>query len=437
MSFGGVEVVNSARLDAYLADPAQPPNLTTSTVCGCPTLTAALLGHGQYVAPEVDPAPWWDPDVPHSADFLGLLVLSVDGLDTRPVTRTVTQGVTGRATLRRPRVQPRTITVTALVVATSCCGVDYGLSWLGEVLAGCDQDGCDGMDLVIGSCCPPEGVTPEEFATRYTRTVRRVGVTAGPTVVARSGDGCTSTPGCEAGADVVTVEFTVTAAVPWRWTTPEVVLDVPPPVDDTDDCVTWCVHPPGPGGPVGGCEGECPHAPCDQGQGCLDPSCYTPAPPRAPQPLTCYCAPVAAVSEVYEVDLSTRPEWGAAVPVITVDAGSQDLRRVRVSFFPRRPEDEGVSCEEVAGARRCAPVGVYHVGYLPAGARAVFDGTAGHAYMDCDGTTTGADVWGQDGGPVSWPLLGCGRWCVLVESDAFVPPAGDARVTVAVSGREL
>ena len=39
--------------------------------------------------------------------------------------------------------------MTALVLGSTCCGVDYGLRWLGEVLQGWGTGGCDSDCLAV------------------------------------------------------------------------------------------------------------------------------------------------------------------------------------------------------------------------------------------------------------------------------------------------
>lgn len=509
MTVDGVEVVNSARLEVYAQTVGTP--LTSGPACGCPALTAEALGDLPYVTPEVDDAPWWDPGVPESGEFAGWMVTSVDGLDDHPVTRQVTGAVTGGAALGPARVQPRTITITGVLLGASCCGVAYGLRWLARVLQGCTGRGCGGCrgggcgggDVTLFACCPPPddespGGSPGDESpgdespggespggevvgslARWRRTLRRVALLEGPRVVDRAGEGCTGghPGGCDVGADLLTVEVVVSAATPWAWADPVPVLDVPVPTDDGSECIVWCVHsgdpvppvclelsdtcPPGavgveelpdgdcPGGGVawpvdevdgdGPCEGVCRHATCpDPGAACTDPACRTPAPPAPPLPRTCYCSALAVNAEAYDLDLSDWPRWGQSVPIITLDAGSSALRRVTVTFVERGPEHDGMTCEDVAADRRCAPHSVYEVGFVPAGGRVRLDGQTGRAHVTCGGVCeTSPDVYGRDGSPLRFDVLGPGEYCVLVEADAIVPAAEDAEITVEVSGREI
>lgn len=430
MLLGGVEVANHARLEAYLQTVGSP--LAENSVCRCDTLTAEVVGDLPYTTPAEDAAPWYDPDVPESGEFAGLLVLSVDGLDTHPVRRSVTNAIAGGGSIGPARVMPRTITVTGLLLGATCCGVDYGLHWLGEVLTGCTAGECDGDCMTLFNCCPSEDMGPEEFTARHRRSIRRVALVEGPTVTARHGDGCTSGQ-CQAGADVVTVEVVLSAATPWVWTDTVPVLEVPPPADTGGDCVAWCLH-----GPDGdGCDGPCRLAACpDPTAACADPTCRPPVPPVPTMPETCFCLPLAVERECYEVDLTDRPGWSVDAPMITVRAGSEDLRNLTLTLYERSPGQEGVPCEDIADAERCSPHSQYVIRYVPAGGALTLDGQIGRAVVECGGVCeTSPDVYGPDGTPPSFRPLECASLCLCIESDVANPPAEDALITVGVSGR--
>lgn len=472
LNLAGTEIVNHARLQAYLESIGSP--LDSPSVCGCPTFDAALVGDEPYTTPAGDDAPWYDPDVPASAEFAGLLVLDVEGLDDNPVAREVTTGVLGGAAIGPAREQPRTLTVSAVLLGSTCCGVAYGLRWLGEALAGCTGSGCGGDCLTLFDCCPSVAQDPEDFAAAHRRTLRRVALVDGPRETARHGDGCSGSGGCQIGADIVQVEFILTAGKPWLWRDPVPVLDVAVPTDDGTECIVWCVHTPGaprppkpvclepsdeacpPGAvPVEFTEGDatcgvvwsdepveppcetCRLAPCPSAEElCTDDRCQTPTPPVPPPPETCWCRALAVNAEVYELDLSDWPRWFGSVPVIEVRAGSQTLRRVTITFFERTAAHEGMTCEQVVQQERCAPAAVYEVGYVPRGGVMTLDGQVGRATVDCPGgASLTPDAFGRDGGPLDFPLLTCARYCVLVEADAIYTPADDATVAISLSGR--
>jgi hypothetical protein len=430
LSYGGVEVVNHTRLTKYLQTVGSP--LTTYSGCGCPTFGPEILGDLPYTTPddEDSPAPWYDPDVPESREFAGIMVLDIEGLDDHPVERTVAGGIAGGGAIGPARALPRTITVTAVVLGSTCCGVDYGLHWLGQVLQGCAAGECDGDCLVVYNCCPGEELDPITFNERHRRTLRRTALIEGPRVMARAGDGCAAGE-CQAGADILTVEWVMTAAVPWLWTDAMPVLEVTPPMDLDGSCVDWCVHPTGEG-----CPGGCRFAACvDPTAACADPLCKPDLPPLPGAPLsTCFCVPLAAERACYEMDLTSRPNWSSDVPIVTIRAGSSDLRNLTVEIYEQG--EDGMTCEEVADFNRCSPQNYWHVSFVPAGGAVTLDGQTGRATVECGGMCeTSPDVYGQDGMPPTYKPLECASFCVCLSTDIENPPAPDAVVTLSVSGK--
>ncbi|WP_405759425.1 hypothetical protein OG234_13125 [Streptomyces sp. NBC_01420] len=429
MEYGGVEIVNHSRLDAYLQTVGSP--LDTNGACGCPTFGPEILDQFPYTTPddEDNPAPWYDPDVPESTEFAGVMVLEVAGMDDHPVQRTVTGGIAGGGAIGPARALPRTITVTAVLLGSTCCGVEYGLQFLTQALQGCQAGDCDGDCLTVYSCCPGE-LSPEEFNARHRRTLRRVALTDGPRVTARAGTGC-STGTCQSGADIVTVEWVMTAAVPWLWTDPLPVMEVIPPVNLDGGCVEWCLHPAGQD-----CPGGCKFAACvDPTAACADTRCMPEAPPLPGAPLaTCFCVPLATERACYEMDLTGRPNWSTDLPVITVRSGSAELRNLTISIF--ESGEAGVSCEENADFNRCSPHSYWHITYVPAGGAVTLDGQTGRATVECGGTCESSpDVYGVDGMPAVYQPLDCASYCVCLETDVENPPALDAVVTLNVTGR--
>lgn len=437
-SVSGNELWNTARLNAYIANVGSPFT-TGGPVCSCETITPRLLGEDfdAYTTPEADPAPWYDADTPESAEFLGFLPLSVTGTNDNPRARGVTNSVGGGGVFGPSRALPRTITVTGLLLGTTCCGVDYGMQYLTEVLEGCTGDACDGDCFEMYNCCPEPGTTPEQFAARNRRTFRRTALVSGPTEIKRDGNGDCARSQCAAGGDVVTVEFVLVAGTPWAWTDPVPLLDVALPQPDLTDCVTWCLSAAviGPNFcPPGSCQFES----CDAGQDpCGDPLNMIPAPPQPTAPATAFCMPLAPERACYTIDLTDRPTWSSDVPTITIAAGTRDLRNVRVTFYEKRSADD--DCDATADAQRCNPVNDFVISYVPALNNVTIDGQISRAVMACgDRCTTSSTVYGNpDGAPVTVAPLSCALYCVCIEVDSLFPPAEDAQLSLSVSGRGL
>ncbi|GGZ23212.1 hypothetical protein GCM10010387_15400 [Streptomyces inusitatus] len=467
-SLGGVEIANHVRLAAYAESESVGTSLDSFFPCVCPTLTAEMLGDLPYVDPATDEAPWYDSAVPASEDFAGLLVLSMDGLDDHPVRRAVTNSIAGGGVLGPARAGPLTIVVTAVLLGRTCCGVEYGRHWLSEALQGCAGNACEGDCMTVFTCCPDEELDQECFNDGHRRTLRRVALVDGPRVIGRAGSGC-SAGECSAGADVITVEFTLVAGVPWLWTDQVPIFELAPPADDSDTCVTWC-FPEGPGGPTDcldlvetcpsgslsvpagtgacalawpvrdesvPCDAPCRHAVCeDPTAACSDPLCQAPTPPSVAELKTCYCLPLAVERQCCELDLSECPAWSVDTPVITVRAGSHELRNLTIRLFERTPAHGTMTCEEIADADRCSPLAVYHVAHVPADGAVTIDGQTGRATVECAGVCeTSSDVYGRDGGPLTFPVMACSSYILCLESDVENPPAADAVVRMSVSGR--
>lgn len=442
-SIGSNEVWSSLRTSTYLQTVGSPFTSGASW-CSCPTLTRRMLdpdgeaAPAAYDTPATDPAPWYDADVADSGRFLGFLPLSMTGLDDSPRARNITNGVGGGGVFGPSRTLPRTITVTGLLIGTSCCAVDYGLHWLAESLAGCTGDSCDGDCVEMFNCCPDTSMTRAAFLAQHRRSYRRVALMSGPNVTDRVGTGGSCAAGtCGANGDILQVEFVLTAATPWPWTDETPLLDVDFPIGGSGACIEWCLsHAVGDNDPV--CiPGECAHAECTATTDpCADPLKAVPAPPVPTAPDPGFCIPLAPVRTCFSIDLTARPQWSSDVPMITVLAGSSELRNVRISMY-EQPTGTTQSCAQIADQNRCSPVNDFFITYIPAGGAVTIDGQTGRATTECDGDCrTASTVFGsEDGGPVQITELTCAQYCVCLESDPTFPPAADSGFTLGVSGR--
>lgn len=446
-SIGGIPLWNSTQLAAYVANTGAS-NLDFLADCGCDALTAEVLGDAPYTVPSDPAGPtgggaiWYDPDVPDSGAFLGALILTVEGMDDYPVTRSVTTAVTGGGALGPARVLPRTITVTGILVGTSCCGVSYGLKWLQSAMQGCTGSACGGDCAVFYDCCSKETppLTAAQYNARYRRTFRRTALISGPTVTGKVGGGDCSR--CS-GADVIQFEAVFSAATPWPYTDPVEVLDVSLPEVD-DSCVEWCTfEAPGPIGEEqpGVCaQGSCHLKACvSAGNGCGDPNCAVATPPSPTAGTSCFCTALAFECDCYMIDLSTRPNWGTDVPTFELSSGAAPLRNVQIALYETTAADDGLTCEQIVAKRRCEPLAVWNVSYLPADAVLTLDGEVGRATVTCQGVCSSAtNVWGRDGGAPVWPVLECSSYVLSLCVDALAdPPAANAGLTMSVSGRGL
>ena len=230
--FGGQEIANDARVLSYLANGQSPENpdgvpgvsdrwnVSLGDCCPCPVLltdgsgnpTPFLRPDASVLAAAGDPAPWYEPDRPESAEFLGVWVESITGLDS-VVSRSVVErgSQPGGGFLGVERQSVRQVVVRATLIATSCVGLDYGRQWLSHTLANDPCDLCESYALEVRTTCPKSSAPP--VSDVGLKTLYDVGLTEGPKRVEQGG--ATAGP-----CDYLDVEFTLTAGDPWLYECP-------------------------------------------------------------------------------------------------------------------------------------------------------------------------------------------------------------------------
>lgn len=152
---GGTEIVNDSRTTAYMQNGIKPSTLNVAGDCGCSNVLALAGCDTGYNTPAIDNAPWYDPNIPESAEFAGFLSTGFEGMSST-YTRAITESIADGATLGRSRFGSRMMTWKGFLFGSSCCGVAYGLRWLGKTLQGSKNCGnnCFGDDLELLVCCP-------------------------------------------------------------------------------------------------------------------------------------------------------------------------------------------------------------------------------------------------------------------------------------------
>jgi hypothetical protein len=165
----GEEVVNNARTQDYLRaglGSSGPAVYDIGEGCDCSILYRTGGTPVTFTSPAADPAPWYDPDEPDSAHFLGFLLDPADlqGVQDSPVTRAVYEragGIQG-ATTGPQKLKGRSIPLKLTLVADDCCGLDYGIRWLTNTLAASNCDGCATCIAQVRLCCPPDDGSDDE-----------------------------------------------------------------------------------------------------------------------------------------------------------------------------------------------------------------------------------------------------------------------------------
>lgn len=162
LTYGGVEIINTERLQAY-ADNGLVPVGTTVEACTYCTGVSEALGLMEagtwtpYRTPILDRPPWFDEENSDTWDFAGVLPLGITGLDGSTGVVDITETIRGGGVAGRRRYTPRTIAVSALLVGRTTESVQAGLAWLTTALhRNCAaDDACGPVAALDGfTACP-------------------------------------------------------------------------------------------------------------------------------------------------------------------------------------------------------------------------------------------------------------------------------------------
>lgn len=393
------EIINSARAAAY----AEAACLLTG--CDpCPGLATAI-SDAPYADPVTDPAPWYDPNLPESARFLGVMGLSAAGFSASTMSRTPVQLVGDGAALGVAQRAHREIAYTVLLLALDECALAYALEWLSAALQGGPCEGaCGGSELGAYACCPTGD------GTRQLRHLYGVGLLDGPQI--------TQTTPFPDGI-IAQVTFTLAAAVPWVYREP---------LDTGTAWVTLAA------GTQLTFDPDEIYSECAEAVPCLDdPTCPPPPlPVRAPVPVDA-CYPTGTGTfyrSVISLKPMDQPQWLEAVPVLELDTGATALRRLIVRFWAN---PLGSDCSEVADP--CAACTDIQIPYLPAGSKLTVDGRTQTAQVECPqgplGTATSAPtLYGPLGASFQWPTFACPAGLCIEILSTTSSTAADARARV-------
>lgn len=153
LCLGGRQIVNDCRTLQRVADGSGPPGIVCRECDPCCGDLSAGLGYPNGYNP-VD-LPWWDGSQ-DAADFAGILIENIEGLEPGAFTRPVAETSGIGAVIGAGRQAAPNIVVTGLLMAATCCAQEYGLRWLRRALkTSCAPGmGCAGEDLLFLSCEP-------------------------------------------------------------------------------------------------------------------------------------------------------------------------------------------------------------------------------------------------------------------------------------------
>jgi hypothetical protein len=451
LTISGNEIINQTRTAQY-ARAARVPWFKDQEVNDYLPL---LLGDGpRYQTPLLDNAPWTDPDVPESYDFLGFYPLEIAGIEDSSRGAEVVQYISDGGSAGRVRHATKSIVVNGMLMATSDAGADYGMKWLrqatlggpcdGEpfggdlcyfsaspqlnipedpaiiaLLDGGDADGDDGavmdgggpttvgVDVYDGGTPwtgpyvierseeslvvpPPIDWDPEECLTPYRRTLRKFRVLGGPTVSQKHG---------VAWGALWSVQFTGIAGVPWEFgATVDVVSGF---LGDNVEGVAIDLD-------TEGVVVEDEDCQVPLWGPMVDPLCPVLVSPPGPVdvPLGCAVLPANWRRRQFTIPADAVPLWSDMVPVLQVHAPAQaELRNLRLRFYSDPFNESNPSLDP------CAYCGDILISYIPEGATMTIDAASEAVYVTIPGGIQRRAenlVLGANGKPFDWPALTCG-----------------------------
>lgn len=155
LALGGNEIVNSERAHAYAKASDCPIHWLKDPKCDS---LAGVVGQDDYAS--VQNAPWYDDDIPDlSSRFLGLYGVELAGLSDSTREASVTERTGDGAVVTGYRHGSREVRVRAWMTANGKDALEYGMTWLRNVLEpnACGMHGgsCGASDSAFFVDCPP------------------------------------------------------------------------------------------------------------------------------------------------------------------------------------------------------------------------------------------------------------------------------------------
>jgi hypothetical protein len=399
LMFAGTEIANAARTVAY--SKALIPCVTLVKNCyGCDQLGKAL-NDTTYTTPVADAAPWYDPDFPESARFLGMYPLSMENFSSATTEVTVGESIYDGGYVSAPRRKTREMRVTGMLLGVDQAGAESGLVWLKSVLAGSECGTCDGDEMCFFSYCPDiqsnsTQTTVDTEALKAIRHMRGVSVTEGPKVLAEMA--------FSKGGYGIQVEFIMVATAPYIYTEPVKIASangttlVTHKTGATAFTITTIPVVTAPAPPTPIIDPDCPPIPA------------TPKPPSLTN--DCGTAPTSFFSYAIYIPDDAIQSWRDGIIQLSITTGSKATRYLRARFLPRPLAGQLPS--DLDPKSQC---GSFVINYIPPNTKVLLDGmTERITYQQGAGQpVSGAHLVSGVGKEVfEWPLLTCGLGYYLI-----------------------
>ena len=403
LQIDGAEVANSSRVITHMTADDEMSCQCDITIPYDDSWTGleAELNNGPYT---ITTAPWYDPARPESAEFAGVWVMQVDGMDAVTMSRNVAEAICAGGSAGVARDTSQVFQFSALVIACTNAGARYGLDWLACRLRAANARGGVLMDYYKAH---PQDTAASAVSLRRAR--HGVVLTSAPTVVEFAGKGGSNR---HRQASVFRVEWEMTALNPYAYGT-KVVLPV---VWDvvSEESIEWA------------------HAPdCDDTGACDLPTIYN-----------ADCVP-----PNIEIAPSVIPSCGGCLPLCSIERrvvaitdlpGTCDVTVVSVRVINESETDNLTVImywQPCGSTESCDRVYPLQVSGLPPGVIAVADSVTGRPYADVGGTPHRqvGIVGTPSGAPWRRTLLNSSECWELVAESA---PGAEYSVTVELQERD-
>lgn len=356
----GAELANSSRLLSHIvpSTPTRDDQVAPMMSCACDvqipyddtwTGLRDALGDEPYV---ITNAPWYTPARPESAEFAGVWLMDVGGMDSVPVQREVQESICVGGVASRHRDASRPITFSALVVACTNAGARYGLDWLNCVLRTSKARG--GVDMQYYRA-HPEDTAADPLTLR--RNMYGMVLTKSATVVDTSGHGGSDR---HRQASIFRVEWEMVATNPYAYgSSVATVVNWDTTVEES---ITWA------------------HAPdCEDSGSCELPTVYN-----------AECVPPDV-----KIAVATIPSCGGCLPVCSVERRTWEMPTqigacddtvitLRVTNNAADPLTVIMYWQPCGSTDRCDRVGAIQISGLETDYTVVADSVTGRPYIEFD-----------------------------------------------------
>lgn len=433
--YGCADIVNDARTYAYYQWACatdkwqcdQRPEAVDPCYCDLDGLPA------DYTDPATDGVCWYDPLIPESADFLGVLVSKIPNARDSTYTRQVSPSFNEGDILERPQKSGKSFAMEVVLLATSCAGMEYGLEWFrkvteNEVCTGQDRcSRCTGQEMRMRVYCDASLDTDRGLRDWVT-----VGTVDGLELVDEDSKACCC---------IRRGRLTMHSEEPYNFSSREEILavdaDIESPVTSCTDWDSFCV--------------DCQSSLCVECQNCAQPDEFCAAcraqcgacdrctydfvctdnnfeivTPVFVEQENCFCTPFSRVVQC--VSSNDIPDSVATTLRLELYSGDSPdaafreagLRNVRLKAWTNplgiAPPTDLETYNEWEQRARCFSL---DISYIPSNSRLIIDGRTQRVTLECDKSCIPYEhvVTASLGGPV-FPLdFRCSGFLLCVEWD--------------------